>query len=761
MPMGKLRLIETRLRHFQRHEDAHWTFKVGEESAGLIGVIGSNGSGKSTILDSQRFLLIGEVPDYNKDELVGWGAPPGEPAYVKSLYTFDGRPLEMHRELTGSAAWYKFDGGKPVKGITAFNEFVRDTMGLDKEVCDKSIFIRQNDIVDILFTEPAKRRKAWLRLMGMGEAEWIHATMGTYMGGLLPMADHSEEVATHRLRVKALRAEMHRIWKSVPAPVPDAEFAILNEKITNLHNRQGAVRSLRTAMEAARARHSMAATQVQAKADAATMADKAMALAISAKLNTPSPPSDAEQRLANMQKNIEDMQASVNAYRELESVADSLERTIARMEPAKAEISKYTEKGLQERQNVYMDLRDKASKARADEALLKSLHTSLTTGHRGDLTTCPLCLQTIKNKAALVGSLEYRLETARQLAQKLSTEADTVSGEVTRTRVLKSNAEREYTVVSEQIRSLDLRKDQLVPKITGATDQKEVDDLRTGMETIRAAIRMAGELATNEKIAVAAYEAASAAYNDAVNAEKLTKEEADRAAQALVGSDTQETIDTARRPLEEALAARNDARTRRQGLLGELAGTRASVKSVISDIRRLEASMAREKAQRQAVQVLEDVRGFFHHTQGPTMVVARVLEDITGGVNEFLGYFNAPFTVMPDLAEMTFRIIWIDGRQAPETPPLAKVLSGGQKVALALSFRLAAYFMFSSRLGFMTLDEPTNHLDEDNVANFGHLMDKLRNLARETTLQILISTHARSIVSSLDYVIDLGTGKLK
>ena len=68
--------------------------------------------------------------------------------------------------------------------------------------------------------------------------------------------------------------------------------------------------------------------------------------------------------------------------------------------------------------------------------------------------------------------------------------------------------------------------------------------------------------------------------------------------------------------------------------------------------------------------------------------------------------------------------------------------------------------MFGSRIGFMTLDEPTIHLDQNNVEHFGKLMEKLKTLSAETGLQILISTHERSIISQLDYTIDLGTGKL-
>ena len=66
------------------------------------------------------------------------------------------------------------------------------------------------------------------------------------------------------------------------------------------------------------------------------------------------------------------------------------------------------------------------------------------------------------------------------------------------------------------------------------------------------------------------------------------------------------------------------------------------------------------------------------------------------------------------------------------------MLSGGEKVALALAIRLAiGDVLGAQRLGFFILDEPTVHLDSENRRR---LMEVFTNLSRAVR-QVIIITH--------------------
>jgi DNA repair exonuclease SbcCD ATPase subunit len=82
-------------------------------------------------------------------------------------------------------------------------------------------------------------------------------------------------------------------------------------------------------------------------------------------------------------------------------------------------------------------------------------------------------------------------------------------------------------------------------------------------------------------------------------------------------------------------------------------------------------------------------------------------------------------------------------------------LSGGEKVDLSISFRLAACESFCSNAGFIVLDEPTTWLDENTKHEMINVLDRLNELGRANNFQFLIPTHERMLLDHFDQVIEL------
>ena len=83
-------------------------------------------------------------------------------------------------------------------------------------------------------------------------------------------------------------------------------------------------------------------------------------------------------------------------------------------------------------------------------------------------------------------------------------------------------------------------------------------------------------------------------------------------------------------------------------------------------------------------------------------------------------------------------------------------LSGGEKVVLALSFRLAINSLFGGEVGMMVLDEPTAGLDEHNLGCLADVLAKLCDLTRKKGQQIIMITHEARLQRVFDNVIHLG-----
>ena len=148
-----------------------------------------------------------------------------------------------------------------------------------------------------------------------------------------------------------------------------------------------------------------------------------------------------------------------------------------------------------------------------------------------------------------------------------------------------------------------------------------------------------------------------------------------------------------------------------------------------------------------------------HYREGPRIMSQNVMRDLTACVNSYLDQFNAPFVVEAEEEGFGFRCCFIDGRTMPDPHPDASLLSGGQKVALAIAFRMAIYMTFGGELGLLSLDEPTAYLDEASIEHLGELLQKVGEVARNKGLQILMATHEKAIMPFLDTKIDLGVLK--
>jgi len=150
------------------------------------------------------------------------------------------------------------------------------------------------------------------------------------------------------------------------------------------------------------------------------------------------------------------------------------------------------------------------------------------------------------------------------------------------------------------------------------------------------------------------------------------------------------------------------------------------------------------------VEVLGNVRNWFHSSNGPRTMSLSAIRAMTGYVNEYLSALHSEIEVMPDNQGLSFAFSYMDGRPVSNPPPSTAKLSGGQKIELALAFRLAIYRYFGQKMGIMVLDEPTAHLSPAGITYFGTLLQTVSTLAKNMNLQIIMPTHEKEIMPYMD-----------
>ena len=714
-----MRLESLELKNYRQLADGTYRF-----DGNLIGIMGRNGSGKSHLIEALPFLLTG---DGHRARMLRWGALTG---HARLKFSHMQREYDVRRDLESAKAELRISGpdmDKPIKvtGSTAVTESLAKELGIDKDIAQQSMFARQAEIDAVLFTDPKVRELAMQRLCGVGESQKTHKALGELIARI-PVADGLDQDIA---RTETLLGE--------------AGEALSSEKW-----RLGTLRDARDhiALGSMEERNRLAERKRQVE----LYLDKSRQLAV------------AEAEIAKWQAELDRVpQVSTVEKSAVEGRIRSYEAALVdlrheqewkrRMAEVDAALRAIPPAPSMEQLKSLQDAISQAAAAMGKATAGKEMYGSLMAAVSSlqGAQVCPLCGSYITDIDRLKRDVAAHMEAvneaymsgkrareeAEPMLRRLS-EARTAS-EVGRAR-LESSREKfqqdlaglSYTEakcegsVQEAERALAAERTKLSAIVDAAARDARARGALAGLQSSRVSLAsdLAGLLAGTDQEVV-----------------ELARgmEFIDRTAQARRQAD----VDVARS--EGAIAEME------RGIGGMEAG-----------LVRLRTQRDLSGTHRDALKVLGNVRDWFHYSQGPHAVAVSFLKRLTSGVNEFLGHFSAPFVVSPDEESLGFRVSFSDGRTMPPGGYAdAAELSGGEKIMLAVSFRLANYRIFAAKLGLLSLDEPTVYLDDENVGNFCKVVEALKAVVQAMNLQVVIATHERAVMPYFSSTINLNLEK--
>jgi exonuclease SbcC len=145
-----------------------------EFPTGLIGIVGRNGSGKTTILEAVAFALYGSVASRTKAKGIRRdGAETGENCEVELEFALGGDPYRVVRSLRGEtevqqAALYRGRSPEPIAAqASGVRAAVHRLLGMDYPTFTRSVFSKQKEVNALSDARPEERRQAIRRMIGI------------------------------------------------------------------------------------------------------------------------------------------------------------------------------------------------------------------------------------------------------------------------------------------------------------------------------------------------------------------------------------------------------------------------------------------------------------------------------------------------------------------------------------------------------------------------------------------------------------------
>ena len=139
---------------------------------GVIGVIGLNGAGKSTIFEAIAWVLYGPVAARTSaDEIKRQDATSSEPCRVELDFVFEGENIRIFREMRGKSnttnAAVTVNGKVAATSADVVTKYVHKKIGMDFKSFFTSIYAKQKELNSLSIMNASERRPLILRMLGI------------------------------------------------------------------------------------------------------------------------------------------------------------------------------------------------------------------------------------------------------------------------------------------------------------------------------------------------------------------------------------------------------------------------------------------------------------------------------------------------------------------------------------------------------------------------------------------------------------------
>lgn len=708
-----MNLKSLRLINFCPHHDLKLEF-----NAGVTGIFGHNGAGKSSIMRALLFVLLGDSGnDGAKIDDLNWQAhAAGEHGSVELDFEHNGIEGTIKRELTRATASYSY-GAVRKRRVSDVNDAILKLISLPVHTISEVVFVMQGKIESLLFSTPAEQKKQFHALFGIDKAEPLRELLRKEIATLGVVADTGERLAAVKQQLDEqldpqLReyVQQQTAWLASLGQLDRAAadecvraYDVAQSRATDVAQLQSTITASEQRLVAIRVDEGISAVDTMTA------------------------------ELESARKRAEELRLRRNelaSAAKLSAVARQLQARIRdceqRLLVAAPTAPAFTLSDVQVLERERMDVNNDIAPKRSFIQAFKDVHGTI---------ACPTCLQPVSEPDKLVALFK------QEVAEKAAALVD-AQQMIEQCRSQLAAYEHDVKTHAAQLKTAQADLDKAQRELAELGDAPAVTEDITQLDAALAAVtKQAQELANS----------VSAARTQAAQAQALAGElvALKRTLQDAIAAQTTAPSDAAVASARQQLAAHEALTADIAAVGGKITQLQAQRASLLEEIAQLEDRANKQTGLKHYHELCERTRGLLHYDCLPQVAVRAYLGKLNSTLNEYLQTFGAPFacTVHDDLS-------MVYAMPGSGTHSVRR-LSGGQRVILGIAFRFAIYSLFASDLGFMLLDEPTVMLDKDRIDSVADVLERVRQHVHNTGKQIVVITHDGHLCRAFDATIDV------
>lgn len=738
-----MRLERIHLENFRQHAET----EVELPPEGIVGLVGQNESGKSTVLEAIVWALYGTRATRGTKDSLRWNrAPARHVATVTLDFMVGGTRYRVDRSEHDATLTERESEKVVAEGTSGVDARVPELVGMTLEEFTATYLCRQKDLDRLRSMGGTERRQFVLSVMGMDRIDEALSACRDRKNSLRSELQGMREGLGDREPLEQELEAAHEHRSQVEEQKESADHAVSTSR-AEFSEARDALESSREEME----RHQELSRQARQAQQEATEAGKEMERVESALEEARGARETFQERrnevadLPDLRQERDDLREARARAKERESLQEMVDEATDKVQFITDCVNDLSARVEELREG---DPREKLEQARQRSSETKERYQSLQDHdkvaairlHLESGEPCPVCEHRVEQVPDASEALE-RLEAATQAHQDALDREMALGGEVQKlekaekdlaeAKKRRAAAEEERTRRVEKLEALDVPSFNATRLAQVEGEIERLEEIEEELRALKAKVERIPEL-----------EAEVERWSEKATAAKARELEAREELEALeFDAGRHADLEEAH---QEAEKRYREARERAARLEEKVEAAEARVQRAVS---------ALESYDERAEELAAVESDYQTHVQA----------------DERLADFRAAMaaSIRPELEELVsgFLSLLTDGRHEAvrltedfevvvhETGGEVEVISGGAQDITAIAMRLAISQLIAERAGhplsLLVLDEPFGSLDAVRRENVLSLIRRLRGVFS----QVLLITHVEEIQDTVDHVL--------